>query len=156
VVGHGQDKGPADVQDQSVRSGKPAVRTRDGHGHVGIDATFTFGDKEDEAHTLTILPKSQIPRTNAQIDQCRPCERVGASHLKNPKDLADALTRKNPIVNWTLNKGQPGLDAPGDSLAIQSGGTHKSISAVVSAPAGTTLYFVCVIHPWMQGKIVVK
>ncbi|MGI8421234.1 MAG: cupredoxin domain-containing protein [Gaiellaceae bacterium] len=26
----------------------------------------------------------------------------------------------------------------------------------VSAPAGTTLYFLCAVHPWMQGKIIVK
>jgi hypothetical protein len=25
----------------------------------------------------------------------------------------------------------------------------------VSAPAGSVLYFVCAVHPWMQGKIIV-
>jgi plastocyanin len=42
---------------------------------------------------------------------------------------------------------------PGDSLFQAPG---KNVSAVVSAPAGTTLYYLCAIHPWMQGKIVVK
>ena len=121
----------------------------------GSTLTFKFGDKEDEAHTLTILPKSQLPRTTAQINNCRPCQ-VAAGHLKNPKNQATALTPANPIVHWTLNKGQEGLDTAGDSLAIQSGGPHKTISAVVSAPSGTVLYFLCAIHPWMQGKIIVK
>jgi len=26
----------------------------------------------------------------------------------------------------------------------------------VTAKPGTTLYFLCAVHPWMQGKIVVK
>jgi hypothetical protein len=34
-------------------------------------------------------------------------------------------------------------------------GPHKSETVVVSAPPGTRLYFMCAIHPWMQGKIVV-
>jgi len=121
----------------------------------GSTLTFRFGDNEDEAHTLTILPKSKLPRTTAQINQCRPCQ-VAAQHLKNPKNEATALTPANPIIHWTLNKGQDGLDTTGDSLAIQSGGPHKTISAVVSAPSGSVLYFVCAIHPWMQGKIIVK
>jgi hypothetical protein len=25
----------------------------------------------------------------------------------------------------------------------------------VTAPAGTTLYFMCAVHPWMQAKLVV-
>jgi hypothetical protein len=29
------------------------------------------------------------------------------------------------------------------------------VSIPVSAPAGTTLHFICGMHPWMQGKIVV-
>jgi hypothetical protein len=33
---------------------------------------------------------------------------------------------------------------------------HKSVTIKVTAPDGTILYFVCALHPWMQGKIVVK
>ena len=121
----------------------------------GSTLTFTFADKEQEPHTLTILPKAKLPRNGAQISNCRSCQ-VALGHLKNPKDLANALTPKNPIVHWTLDKGEPGLDTSGDSLAIESPGAHKSNSAVVSAPSGTTLYFLCAIHPWMQGKIIVK
>jgi plastocyanin len=51
-----------------------------------------------------------------------------------------------------LNKGAPGLDRDGDSLLIAPR-RGASASAVVSAPAGTTLYYVCTIHPWMQGTI---
>ena len=85
------------------------------------------------------------------MENCRVCQVYGAPHLKNPKAPPD---QNNPIVHWTLDKGQPGLDAVGDSLAIQPG-AHKSIKEIVSAPAGTTLHFICAVHPWMQGQIVV-
>jgi plastocyanin len=83
---------------------------------------------------------------------CKACG-IASAHLKNPKSEP---SDSNPIVHWTLNKGPAGLDEPGDSLAIFPQGSHKSISAKVSAAPGTTLYFLCALHPWMQGKIVVK
>jgi hypothetical protein len=41
---------------------------------------------------------------------------------------------------------------PGDSLLILPG---KGLTAPVTAPAGTTLWYMCTVHPWMQGSIVV-
>jgi plastocyanin len=120
----------------------------------GDSLTFRFGDaKAMEPHTLTIVKRSDVPKTGAQVENCKPCERYATPHLKHPKAPPD---QNNPIVHWTLNKGQPGLDTVGDSIAIQQPGPHKSITAQVTAPAGTTLYFLCAVHPWMQGKIVVK
>jgi len=116
----------------------------------GGTLTFGYGSRDDEPHTLTIVPAAQLPKTLAQMDNCRAC-RLALGHLKNPKAPPD---QNNPIVHWTLDKGQSGLDEAGDSLAIQPG-AHKTIKAVVSAPAGTTLSFVCALHPWMQGKILV-
>jgi hypothetical protein len=59
-----------------------------------------------------------------------------------------------------VNVGKPGFDSPGDSVAIiEAKGApagHKSVTVPVSAAPGTTLYFMCGLHPWMQGKIVVK
>jgi plastocyanin len=120
----------------------------------GDSLTFKFGDaKAMEPHTLTIVKKGDVPKTGAQVENCKPCERYATPHLKHPKAPPD---QNNPIVHWTLNKGQPGLDTVGDSIAIQQPGPHKSITAQVTAPAGTTLYFLCAVHPWMQGKIVVR
>jgi plastocyanin len=120
----------------------------------GDSLTFKFGDaKAMEPHTLTIVKKSDLPKTGGQVENCKPCEEYATPHLKNRKAPPD---QNNPIVHWTLNKGQPGLDTVGDSIAIQQPGPHKSITVQVTAPAGTTLYFLCAVHPWMQGKIVVK
>jgi hypothetical protein len=75
---------------------------------------------------------------------------VGAL-IKNPKAPPGPT---NDIVHWIADKGQPSLDGPGDSIAIE-GAKHKSISIKVTAPAGTTLYYSCVVHPRMHSKIVV-
>jgi plastocyanin len=120
----------------------------------GGTITFKF-DKPGsmEPHTMTILHQSDLPKTGAQAENCKPCERYATPHLKNPKAPPD---QNNPIVHWTLNKGNPGFDTVGDSVAIQEPGKHKSVTITVTAKPGTTLYFVCAVHPWMQGKIVVK
>ena len=121
------------------------------HVTSGQSLTFEFGDRETEPHTLTIVPRSALPKTAMQAEQCRAC-RYATGHLKNPKAAPDDA---NPIVHWVLNKGAAGLDRVGDSIAIQPGGKHKSITVRVTAKPGTTLYFLCAVHPWMQGKIVV-
>jgi len=120
----------------------------------GETLTFKFAEAmSNEPHTLTIVPKSALPRTGAQVENCAACQKYAVAHLKNPKaPPAD----NNPIVHWVVNKGKPGLDTVGDSIAIQEPGAHKSVTVKVTAPAGTTLYFLCALHPWMQGKIVVK
>jgi plastocyanin len=119
----------------------------------GGTITFTFADKmSQDPHTLTIVRKSDLPRTVAQVDQCMACQMLAAGHLKNPKAAPD---QNNPIVHWTLNKGNPGLDTVGDSVAIQQPGAHRNVTIKVTAKPGTTLYFLCAVHPWMQGKIIV-
>jgi plastocyanin len=114
--------------------------------------TFEFGDREDDPHTLTVVKKSDLPRTADEAENCGACQRYATGHLKHPNAPPDD---SNPIVHWVLNKGNPGLDTVGDSVAIQSG-PHRRISIQVTARPGTTLYFLCAVHPWMQGKLVVK
>ena len=106
--------------------------------------------KQDEPHTLTIVPKASLPKTVAQVENCAICQRLATPHLKNPKAPPD---ENNPIVHFVLNKGAAGLDTVGDSIAVLPQGPHRSISIQVTAPAGTTLDFICAVHPWMQGRI---
>ncbi|HEV7566998.1 MAG TPA: hypothetical protein VGO31_13680 [Microbacteriaceae bacterium] len=126
----------------------------------GSTITFTYADaKSPEPHTLTIVNAADLPRTVAQTNNCKACQMLAAPHLQHPKAPPGPT---NNIARWTLNKGAPGLDAVGDSVAIQETGpkgptpAHKSITIKVSAKPGTTLNFLCAVHPWMQGKIIVK
>jgi hypothetical protein len=97
-----------------------------------------------------VAKKADLPSSFADMENCKACQ-VASHHLKNPQD------ENSGIKTYVLNKGKPGLDTFGDSVAVGPRNTrHAKITAVVSAPAGTTLYFLCVVHPWMQGKIVVK
>jgi plastocyanin len=123
----------------------------------GAMLTFTYDGKPmDEPHTISVVAKKDLPTTNAQINACENggnpvCNKIIAGLIKNPKAPPGPT---NDIIHWVVNAGQPGLDSPGDSVAIE-GAKHKSISIKVTAPAGTTLYFFCVVHPWMHGKITV-
>jgi plastocyanin len=116
----------------------------------GSMLTFTLVGHQMDPHTLTIVPKARLPKTLAQVENCAVCKQEATPHLKNPKAPPGP---GNPIVKFVLNKGNPGLDTVGDSVAILPQGPHKSISIQVTAPAGTTLNFMCAVHPWMQGQI---
>jgi plastocyanin len=117
---------------------------------VKSGGTVTFIDSEkDEPHTVTVVKKSELPRTAAQVNNCKACA-LALGHLKDPRH-----PDTSPVKTYVLDKGQMGFDARGDSVVITPGGPHKKAVVTVSAPAGSTLYYVCAIHPWMQGSIVV-
>jgi hypothetical protein len=120
--------------------------------------TFEFATSGmKESHSLTIVKQSDLPTTAAQMENCKICQQIVAKHITHPGQPPGPT---NPIAHWFVNVGRPGLDAPGDSIAIAEGkGTppgHTRVTTPVSAPKGTILYFMCGLHPWMQGKIVVK
>lgn len=95
-----------------------------------------------DPHTITVV--AELPATLEEVFECEPCFAALAGH--------DPDLNGEPPFNEVLDVGGPGLDTPGDSLLLFPGG---SVSAVVSAPAGTTLLYLCALHPWMQGSITV-
>jgi plastocyanin len=117
---------------------------------VKSGGTVTFMNSEkDEPHTVTVVKESELPRTVAQVNACKAC-RLALGHLKDPRH-----PDTSPIKTFVLDKGAKGFDTRGDSVLLTPGGPHKKAVVTVSAPAGTTLYYVCAVHPWMQGSIVV-
>ena len=56
--------------------------------------------------------------------------------------------RKLPGLGYSFHY----QDHGGDSIVSIPG---RIIPVQVTAPAGTVLHFMCVIHPWMQGEIIV-
>ena len=103
----------------------------------GDEMTFTHDDATTAPHTATIVEEFPEPTLEA-IFACAPCAAALAAHGVS-----------GPVVNT----GAAGLDGPGDSLLFFD---DTSISAPVTAPSGTTLLYLCAIHPWMQGTIVVQ
>ncbi len=123
----------------------------------GSTLTFTYeGTPTSEPHTISVVARKNLPTTDAQIDACenggnKVCNAIIGGLIRNPKAPPGP---SNDIAHWSVDHGKPGLDGPGDSIAIE-GAKHRSISIKVTAPAGTKLSFFCVVHPWMHGTITV-
>jgi plastocyanin len=97
-------------------------------------------DESDDPHTITLVRRSDLPDTVQEAFSCRPCNDAINAHFAGDQ----------PKLH--VNVGERGLDQPGDSLLLLPG---ESIAAGISAATGTNLYYLCAIHPWMQGKLVV-
>jgi len=102
--------------------------------------TVAWINRTEAPHTVTLV--ADTPDDPAELFFCR--EAGGA--CRSAIDAHFATTPPTSVVNV----GAAGLDALGDSLFQPPGG---SVSAVISAPADTTLLYICSFHPWMQGRI---
>jgi plastocyanin len=100
----------------------------------GDEVTWTYDDNSGAPHTATIVEEFPEPNLGA-IFACVPC--------------ADALAAHN-VFGPVVDPGDDGFNEPGDSLLFFPG---QSISADLTAAPGTTLKFLCAVHPWMQGEI---
>jgi hypothetical protein len=96
-----------------------------------------------DPHTLSIVNRGDVPRTIEEVLTCPACGPFFEAH--------DPGNDQEPPFNYVVNAGKPGLNQPGDSLLIDA--EQPVTRARVTAAPGTTLHFICVIHPWMQGKL---
>ena len=109
-------------------------------------------DAADEGpHTFTVLAPKDEPKTPPAILQCSICEKLGKAHGANPN--SDAPPKFPFLENGVGQKSPPKVDRPGDSGVTGPGKKGESIDLTVSAPPGTTLHFICLIHPWMQAEV---
>lgn len=107
----------------------------------------------DGPHTFSVVKKSQLPRSVSQIENCAICRTLAVEHGANPN--SNAPPTFTYVENGVGTNTRPNVDRPGDSAFI--GGTQKaSVTLKVTAKPGTTLYFMCAIHPWMQAKLIVQ
>ncbi len=91
---------------------------------TGQTVTWVDADQvADEPHTITVVAQADLPTDTEEVFECQACSAALEGHF--------------------------GGGVP-DSLLLFPGGT---VDGVISAPAGTTLYYLCAIHPWMQGSI---
>jgi plastocyanin len=114
--------------------------------------TVTLVNTTRAPHTLSLVKKSQVPHTFKQVENCEVCGAIEKSHGLN---LEGPPTPGPPPV-LVVNAGAPGFDTPGDSVVIGPNGRGGPVKFKVTARPGTVLYFVCAIHPWMQGRFQVK
>jgi hypothetical protein len=106
---------------------------------------------EEGPHTLTVVLKKDAPRTGLQVVNCKICEVLGKAHGADPN--SDAPPKFPFLENGVGQATPPSVDKPGDSALTGKGKKGESINLTVTAPAGTKLYFICLIHPWMQAEL---
>jgi hypothetical protein len=112
--------------------------------------------KQVGPHTFSLVTKSSLPKTKSAEKSCftpkHICFAIAEWQHFNPKTEKVGL---NPAKAGPAGWSTPGdvAGAKGDSwfTGETKSGTH--ITQTVTAKAGTTLYFMCAIHPWMQGSI---
>lgn len=106
---------------------------------------------DEGPHTFTVLAQQDEPKSGLQIVNCKICLKLAKAHGANPNSNAPP---KFPFLeNGVGQKTPPLVDRPGDSGVTGSGKKGESIDLKVTAKPGTKLYFICLIHPWMQAVL---
>jgi hypothetical protein len=103
-------------------------------------------------HTFSLVTKGSLPKTAKQRKECFTPGKIcmGIAHWYG---LKGEELPKEPLVE----AGAEGWDMmgtyskKGDSFFFGKKG--QSVEQIVSAKAGTTLYFMCAVHAFMQGQI---
>ncbi len=108
---------------------------------------------QEGPHTLTVLAKKDLPKTAQQAFNCKICNQLAKAHGADPNSNAPPKFRF--LENGVGQNTPPKLDRPGDSGIIfpKKG---DSVTFKVTAKRGTTLHFICLIHPWMQATLKVQ
>jgi plastocyanin len=98
-------------------------------------------------HTFTIVKKKDLPKSF----RCPICDKLAAAHGADPN--SEAPPKFQYLENGVGQDTPPNVDRPGDSGVTGAGKKGEKISFKVTAKKGSTLYFMCLIHPWMQAKV---
>jgi plastocyanin len=121
--------------------------------HSGDTVTWIDKDKLSVPHTITIVDPEDLPVDFATAYLCLGADIIPGVDFDGrclPFLAAHGgLAFSTPVVNV----GDAGVDVPGDSLFLPPDG---SVSEQVTAAPGTTLHYMCILHPWMQGTITVE
>jgi plastocyanin len=125
--------------------------------------TISWHNTTDEPHTISVVAPNDLPKSVQQVENCQVCGPFLGAHAPNV-----GPNGPEPPFVFFLDNLQPSaaaarLDSTGDSIIVAPQGAQfpsttgglitDTVSAVVAAPAGTTLTYLCAIHPWMQATI---
>jgi hypothetical protein len=110
-------------------------------------------------HTFSLVEKGTLPKSKPALNSCftpkHICMSIAKWHGFNPKTEKISI---NPVEagpkGWSTEGNNSGKKGDSWFTGESKKGTH--FSEEVTAKAGTTLYFICAIHPWMQGSIKVQ
>jgi hypothetical protein len=108
-----------------------------------------FNVQTEGPHTFTVVRKRDLPTTPKAVLNCKICNKLAAAHGADPN--SDQPPKFVYLENGVGQNTPPKVDRPGDSAGIGFG--PAPINLKVTAKRGTTLHFLCLIHPWMQAEV---
>ncbi len=114
--------------------------------------------KQVGPHTFSLVTKGSLPKTPAQRKSCftpkHICLAVAKWHGFNPKtERINVNPAKAGPDGWSTSGNATGKKGDSWFSGEKKGGRF---SQEVTAEPGTTLYYICAVHPWMQGKVKVE
>jgi plastocyanin len=133
-------------EEQFVANAKVMATLRFNPGPITVDtgSTVRWVNETDDPHTISVVDEADLPTTIDEVFMCAVCNTIFGLHFPNGPN--------NPPIA-VVNAGSAGFDTVGDSLWQNPG---EAVSATISAEPGSTLHYLCAIHPWMQGSISVR
>ena len=114
---------------------------------VKSGSTLTINNRTASPHTLSVVKAADLPKNAAQMERFFESPLMGQfmqAHQVDPEN--EDAPPGQPLVNV----GEEGLDQSGDSIFF---GPKSKETIEVSAPEGSKLSYICLIHPWMQGQL---
>lgn len=132
---------------------------------VKSGGSVTWTNETADPHTVSIVDPADLPTTISQVFQCGApgtiCALVAACHFPNgfgpggpiPPISPQCGNAKNGQLSTAFSTATPTV--VGDSTLIGSPSVPlpSTVTFKIAAPSGSTLHYMCVIHPWMQGEI---
>jgi hypothetical protein len=108
--------------------------------------------KQIGPHTVSLVPESLWPETKAER---KPCFTPG--HICMAIAKWHGVKGEGPPTINPAKAGKPGWDTEG-TLSKKgdswfAGKANAKFTQTVSAAPGTTIHFICAVHPWMHGSI---
>jgi hypothetical protein len=112
--------------------------------------------KQVGPHTFSLVTKGSLPKTRKAMNSCfapkKICLAIAKWHGFNPKTekISVNLVKAGP-AGWSTMGNATGKKGDSWFTGEKKKGTH--VTQTVTAAAGTTLYFMCAVHPEMQGQV---
>jgi hypothetical protein len=144
------------------------VYMKDGKGGLRFEApkTIVTGEelevlnqtnpKQVGPHTFSLVTKGSIPKTPKARQTCFTPKHICMSIAHWHGVKGNGPVKVNPVEvgleGWDV---LGSITKKGDSWFTGSK-PNTSIVQKVTAAAGTSIYFLCAIHPWMHGSIEVR
>jgi hypothetical protein len=123
--------------------------------HEGEELRIVNDTKPSQVgpHTFSLVTKSSLPKTPKARKTCftpkHVCLSIAEWHHFNPK--TEKVGKPEVEVGGEGWSTMGSVKTEGDSWFTEKAGA--TTERKVTAKAGTTIYFMCAVHPWMQGSV---